>query len=43
MLTDQPVIDVSNMKEGDFAGLALLQRKFGMWESNSSTGQNQLL
>jgi beta-xylosidase len=23
------VIDVSNMKEGDFAGLALLQRKFG--------------
>jgi beta-xylosidase len=24
------VIDVSNMKEGDFAGLALLQRKFGL-------------
>jgi beta-xylosidase len=24
------VIDVTNMKEGDFAGLALLQRKFGL-------------
>jgi len=24
------IIDVSNMKEGDFAGLALLQRKFGL-------------
>lgn len=24
------VIDVSNMKEGDYAGLALLQRKFGL-------------
>lgn len=24
------LIDVSNMKEGDFAGLALLQRKFGL-------------
>lgn len=28
--TGSTLIDVSNMKEGDFAGLALLQRKYGM-------------
>jgi beta-xylosidase len=28
--TGSTLLDVSNMKEGDFAGLALLQRKFGL-------------
>jgi beta-xylosidase len=31
-------IDVSNMKEGDFAGLALLQRKFGLVGVKYSNG-----
>jgi beta-xylosidase len=32
------VIDVTNMKEGDFAGLALLQRKFGLVGVKFSNG-----
>ena len=32
------LIDVSNMKEGDFAGLALLQRKFGLVGVKFSNG-----
>ena len=36
--TGSTSIDVSNIKEGDFAGLALLQRKFGLVGVNSKDG-----
>jgi beta-xylosidase len=36
--TGSTVIDVTNMKEGDFAGLALLQRKFGQVGVNFNNG-----
>ena len=42
--TGSTFIDVSNMKEGDFAGLALLQKKFGMvGVSNGSGGKSILM
>jgi beta-xylosidase len=36
--TGSTVVDVTNMKEGDFAGLALLQRKFGQVGVNFNNG-----
>ncbi len=36
-------IDVSNMKEGDFAGLALLQRKFGLVGVKFSDGTKSIV
>jgi beta-xylosidase len=36
-------IDVSNMKDGDFAGLALLQRKFGMVGIKYSNGSKTIV
>ena len=36
-------IDVSNMKEGDFAGLALLQRKFGLVEVKYNNGTKSIV
>jgi len=37
------LIDVSNMKEGDFAGLALLQRKFGIVGVKFSNGAKSVV
>jgi beta-xylosidase len=37
------VIDVTNMKEGDFAGLALLQRKFGLVGVKYSNGTRSIV
>jgi beta-xylosidase len=37
------LIDVSNMKEGDFAGLALLQRKFGIVGIKFSNGAKSVV
>jgi beta-xylosidase len=36
-------IDVSNMKEGDFAGLALLQRKFGLVGVKFNNGTSSIV
>jgi beta-xylosidase len=36
-------IDVSNMKEGDFAGLALLQKKFGLIGVKDSAGAKAIV
>ncbi len=36
-------IDVSNMKEGDFAGLALLQRKFGLVGVKDANGSKSII
>lgn len=36
-------IDVSNMKEGDFAGLALLQKKYGLVGVKNEGGQKKLV
>lgn len=37
------VIDVTNMKEGDFAGLSLLQRKFGLVGVKYSNGAKSIV
>lgn len=37
------MIDVSNMKEGDFAGLALLQRKFGITGVKYADGKKYIV
>ena len=37
------MIDVSNMKEGDFAGLTLLQRKFGITGVKYSDGKKYIV
>ena len=37
------LIDVTNMKEGDFAGLSLLQRKFGIVGVNYSNGTKSIV
>ena len=37
------VMDVTNMKEGDFAGLALLQRKFGLVGVKYNNGAKSIL
>ncbi len=37
------VIDVTNMKDGDFAGLALLQRKFGLVGVKSNDGARSVV
>ncbi len=37
------VIDVTNMKEGDFAGLALLQRKFGLVGVKYNNGSKSIV
>jgi len=36
-------IDVSNMKEGDFAGLALLQKKYGLVGVSFENGQKRIV
>jgi beta-xylosidase len=36
-------IDVSNMKEGDFAGLALLQKKYGLLGVKFNTGNKSIV
>lgn len=36
-------IDISNMKDGDFAGLALLQRKFGLVGVKNSKGSKSIV
>ena len=41
--TGSTVMDVTNMKEGDFAGLALLQRKFGQVGVNFNNGTKSVV
>lgn len=38
-----PSLDVSNMKEGDFAGLALLQRRYGLVGVKYEEGKKSLV